>query len=63
MVEDDEGWSFAVDWLFVFLVSSETVIATDDSDSVTCIDSGTTVSTTGSGMAFCGECVVCVCVS
>ena len=61
MVEDDEGWSFAVEWLFVFLVSSETVIATDDSDSVTCTDSGTTVSTTGSGMAFFGDWIVCVC--
>jgi len=62
MVEDDEGWSFVVDWLFVFLVVSETVIAIDGSDSVTCTDSGTIVSTTGSRMAFCGEWIVCVCV-
>ena len=62
MVDDDEGWSFVVDWLFVFLVGSETIIATDGSDSITCTDSGTTISTTGSGMAFCGERVVWVCV-
>jgi len=53
MVEDDEGWSFVVCCL---LVGSETVIATDGPDSVTGTDSETTVSTTGSGMAFCGEC-------
>ena len=43
MVKDDEGWSFVVDWLFVFLVSSESVIVTDCPDSVTCTDSETTV--------------------
>jgi len=62
MVEDDDGWSFVVVWLFVFLVGSETVIVTDGSDSVTCTDSGTTVSTTGSGISFCGERVVWICV-
>jgi len=62
MVDDDDGWSFVADWLFVFLVGSETVIVTDGSDSVTCTDSGTNVSTTGSRIAFCGERVVWVCV-
>ena len=62
MVDDDEGWSFVVDWLFVFLVGSEVVIVTDSSDSVTCTDSGTTVSTTGSGIALYGDRVVWVCV-
>ena len=63
MVDDDEGWSFVVDWLLVFLVGSETIILIDGPDSVTGTDSETTVSTTGSGMAFCAECVVWVCVS
>jgi len=56
MVDDDDGWSLIAVWVFVgFLIGSETVIVTDGLDSVTCTDSGTTVSTTGSGMAFCGE--------
>jgi len=63
MVEDDEGWSFVVGWLLEFLVGLETIIVTDGPDSVTGTDSEITVSTTGSGIAFCGECVVWVCVS
>ena len=56
--DEDEGWSFVIvvdeGWVVVW-IGSETVIATFCSDSVTCIDSETTVSTTGSGIAFCGE--------
>ena len=56
---DDEGWSFVIvideGWVVVG-IGSETVIATVCSDSATCTDSETTVSTTGSGIAFCGEC-------
>jgi len=37
----------------MFCVGSETVIVTDGSDSVIYIDSGTTVSTTGSGIIIC----------
>jgi len=60
MVDDeDEGWSFVIvideGWVVVW-IGSETVIATVCSDSVTCTDSEATVSTTGSGIAFCGEC-------
>ena len=59
MVDDeDEGWSFVIvideGWVVV-CICSETVIATVWSDSVTGTDSVTTVSTTGSGIAFCGE--------
>jgi len=56
--DEDEGWSFviAVDggWVGIW-IGSETVIATICSESVTCTDSETTVSTTGFGIAFCGE--------
>ena len=57
MVDDeDEGWSFVIvideGWVVV-CICSETVIATVWSDSVT--DSETTVSATGSGIAFCGD--------
>ena len=45
MDDEDEGWSF------VIAVNEGWVV----SDSVTCTDSETTVSTTGSGIAFCGE--------
>jgi len=56
---DDEGWSLIAVWVFVgFLVGSKAVIVTDGSDYVTCTNSGATVSTTGSGIAFCGEFVV-----
>ena len=63
--DDDEGWSFvlAVDggWVGVW-IGSKTIIAIVCSDSVTCTDSGTTVSTTGFGIAFCGEFCVWGCV-
>jgi len=58
MVDDDDGWSLIAVWLIVFLVGSETIIVTNGLDSVTGTDSGTTVSTTGFGIAFCGELVV-----
>jgi len=54
--DDDEGWSFVViDGRFFvgFCVGSKTVIDTDGSDSVTCTDSGTTVSSIGSGRIIC----------
>ena len=63
--DDDVGWSFviAVGWGCVGVwICSETIIVTVCSDSVTCTDLGTTVSTTGSGIAFCIEDEVWVCV-
>ena len=54
MVDDDDGWSLIAVWL----IGLESVFVTDGSDSVTGTDSGTTVSTTGFGIAFCGELVV-----
>ena len=57
MDDEDEGWSFVIvideGWVVV-RIGSETVIATVCSDSVTCTDSETIVSTTGSGIAFSG---------
>ena len=50
--DDDEGWSFVVS-VGKVCVGSETVIVIDGSDSITCTDSGTTASTTGSGIIIC----------
>ena len=59
MDDENEGLSFVIvieeGWVVV-RIGSETVIAIVCSDSVTCTDSDTTVSTLGSGIGFCGEC-------
>jgi len=52
MVVDDDGWSLIAFWLIGSLVGLETVIVTDGSDSITCTDSETIVSTTGSGKSL-----------